>query len=71
MNTDEWVVYRVTQDNLKTALGCETRADWDEWERRYKSGHEVFPEGERVELLAAGLTETVAREMVHMSREMR
>lgn len=70
MNTDEWVVYRVTQDNQKVALGCETRADWDEWERRYRSGHaRDKAEWETVELIASGLTRDRALQLVLLAKE--
>ena len=66
---DEWVVYRTALTNGRgDFLHCESRADWDEWEARYRSGNCSFPDFEKVELVATGLTETVARDMVHMSR---
>ena len=68
MKDEKWVVYRV-KEGRNLHLSCEPRADWDDWLRRVTSNTQSFPDWESVELIATGLTETVAREMVNMSRE--
>lgn len=68
-NEDEWVVYRA-KEGRNLHLACEPRADWDDWLIRVTSNTQSYPEWESVELVAAGLTETVAREMVRMARGM-
>lgn len=67
MDTEEWVVYSTTLSNGDRHLSCEPRADWDKWERRTNSGTESFPDFEKVELVAVGLTFELAWQMVELA----
>jgi hypothetical protein len=60
MENEEWVVYRIDNDER---VYCEPRADWDEW-FHIRGYTEPPPE---LTLLAKGLTRQQAKQMVRLA----
>lgn len=67
--TEEWIVYRLSRLAVfkENPFGCEPRYAWERWTKNVKGSGEN-PD-EIAVLVADGLTEAVAREMVALAEE--